>query len=237
MGSINTRTSASTITSTSSIGDLSQEGNDASITGTLSYAPVADNADLVKWAGFTASNYARATETHNLGNSAAVCMMGWFKTTYTGNYQYLCSMRDATSGNAMGLALHTSGGHPYFYDNVHGIQSSDVDGDIRDGQWHHLCGTREYGSSASLKRLYVDGKMVTEASVATINMTNTNHYNLGFWSSDGSTISYPMGNGQTGDDFGIALVKFSGGNEVSSNDSYNSSVPTPQQVRKIFHEE
>ena len=224
-------------TSTSSIGDLSQEGNDASITGTLSYAPVADNADLVKWAGFTASNYARATETHNLGNSAAVCMMGWFKTTYTGNYQYLCSMRDATSGNAMGLALHTSGGHPYFYDNVHGIQSSDVDGDIRDGQWHHLCGTREYGSSASLKRLYVDGKMVTEASVATINMTNTNHYNLGFWSSDGSTISYPMGNGQTGDDFGIALVKFSGGNEVSSNDSYNSSVPTPQQVRKIFHEE
>ena len=46
-----------------------------------------------------------------------------------------------------------------------------------------------------------------------------------------------MGNGGTGDDFGLALVKFSGGNGVSSNDSYNSSVPTPQQVRKIFQEE
>ena len=224
-------------TETSSLFDYSQEENNASVTGTLTYAPVADGADLLAYKGFSTVNYARATETHNFGNSAAYCLMGWFKTTYTGNYQYLCSMRDSTSTNAMGIALHTTGGHPYFYDNVHGIQSSDVDGDVRDGQWHHICGTREYGSSASLKRLYVDGKMVTEASVATINMTNTNQYNIGFWSGDGSTISYPMGNGGTGDDFGLALVKFSGGNGVSSNDSYNSTVPTPQQVRKIFQEE
>ena len=224
-------------TETSSLFDYSQEENNASVTGTLTYAPVADGADLLAYKGFSTVNYARATETHNFGNSAAYCLMGWFKTTYTGNYQYLISMRDSTTNNATGIALHTSGGHPYFYDNVHGIQSSDVDGDVRDGQWHHICGTREYGSSASLKRLYVDGKMVTEASVATINMTNTNQYNIGFWSGDGSTISYPMGNGGTGDDFGLALVKFSGGNGVSSNDSYNSSVPTPQQVRKIFQEE
>ena len=221
----------------SSLFDYSQEENNASVTGTLTFAPVADGADLVAYKGFSGSNYARATETHNMGNSAAVCMMGWFKTTYTGNYQYLCSMRDGTSTNAMGIALHTTGGHPYFYDNVASSMNAALGGDIRDGQWHHICGTREYGSSASLKRLYVDGKMVNEANVATINMTSTNQFNIGFWSGDGTTISYPMGNGQTGDDFGLALIKFSGGNQFGSNDSYNSSVPTPQQVRKIFQEE
>ena len=224
-------------TETSSLFDYSQEENNASVTGTLTYAPVADGADLLAYKGFSTVNYARATETHNFGNSAAYCLMGWFKTTYTGNYQYLISMRDSTTNNATGIALHTSGGHPYFYDNVHGIQSSDVDGDVRDGQWHHICGTREYGSSASLKRLYVDGKMVNEATAATINMTNTNHFNIGFYSGDGTTISYPMGNGGTGDDFGLALVKFSGGSSTASNDAYNISVPTEQQVRKIFQEE
>ena len=225
-------------TSTGSIGDLSQEGNDANINGTLTYGPVEDGADLQKWTGFTSSNYARATETHNMGNSAAICMMGWFKTAYTGGYQYICSVRDGTSGNAMGLALMSGTGNAYFYDNVNGIdQPSPTVEDLRDGQWHHMCGTMEYGSSATKKTIYVDGKMVYQNNDATINMTNTNHWNIGFWSGDGSTISYPFGNGQTGDDYGIALVKFSGGNEVSSNNSYNSSVPTEQQVRKIFQEE
>ena len=224
-------------TETSSPFDYSQEENNASVTGTLTYAPVADGADLLAYKGFSTVNYARATETHNLGNSAAVCMMGWFKTTYTGNYQYLCSMRDSTTTNAMGIAIHTTGGHPYFYDNVSSSLNAALGGDIRDGQWHHICGTREYGSSASLKRLYVDGKMVNEATAGTINMTSTNQFNVGFWSGDGTTISYPMGNGGTGDNFGLALIKFSGGSNYSSNDSYNSSVPTPQQVRKIFQEE
>ena len=221
----------------SSLFDYSQEENNASVTGTLTFAPVADGADLVAYKGFSGSNYGRATETHNFGNSAAYCLMGWFKTTYTGNYQYLCSMRDSNNNHATGIALHTTGGHPYFYDTVHGSMTSSIGGDIRDGEWHHVCGTREYGSSAGLKRLYVDGKMVNEASVATINLPNTNQFNIGFWSGDGSTISYPMGNGGTSDDFGLALIKFSGGNDVSTNDSYNSSVPTPQQVRKIFQEE
>jgi len=224
-------------TETSSLFDYSHEENNASVTGTLTYAPVADGADLLAYKGFSTVNYARATETHNLGNSAAVCMMGWFKTTYTGNYQYLCSMRDSTTTNAMGIAIHTTGGHPYFYDNVSSSLNAALGGDIRDGQWHHICGTREYGSSASLKRLYVDGKMVNEATAGTINMTSTNQFNVGFWSGDGTTISYPMGNGGTGDNFGLALIKFSGGSNYSSNDSYNSSVPTPQQVRKIFQEE
>ena len=224
-------------TETSSLFDYSQEENNASVTGTLTYAPVADGADLLAYKGFSTVNYARATETHNMGNSAAYCLMGWFKTTYTGNYQYLCSMRDSTTTNATGIALHTNGGHPYFYDNVHGSMTSALGGDIRDGQWHHVCGTREYGSSAGTKTLYVDGKMVNQASVATINMTSTNQFNIGFWSGDGTTISYPMGHGGTGDDFGLALVKFSGGSSTASNDAYNISVPTEQQVRKIFQEE
>ncbi len=239
VGSYAGNATGQTGTSTGSIGDLSQEGNDATITGTLSYAPVAEGADLLKWAGFSSSSYARATETHDLGNSANVCMMGWFKTTYTGNYQYLCSLRDSSSTHAMGLALHTTGGHPYFYDSSgHGIYQANTLNDIRDGQWHHICGTRENRNGTAVKTIYVDGKMEAQASgIQTINMRNTNHFNIGFYSGDGTTISYPMGNGGTSDEYGIALVKFSGGEQVGSVDGYNASVPTEQQVRKIFQEE
>ena len=225
-------------TESSSLFDYSQEENNASVTGTLTYAPVADGADLLAYKGFNGSNFARATETHSFGNSANICMMGWFKTTYTGNYQYICSAYDSSSGAAMGIALMNSGGHPYFYDSQSGIQQSTAGGDVRDGQWHHICGTRENRSGTVVKTLYVDGKMDIQSSgIQTINMTNTNQLNIGFYSGNGSDFYYPFGNGQTGDNFGLALVKFSGGDSTSSNNSYNASVPTEAQVRKIFQEE
>ena len=238
IGSFAGNATGQTGTDSNTIGDLSHHGNDAHITGTLSYAPVADGADLMRWYGIDSNNLARADSTFNLGNGAALCMMGWFKTTVTGTVQYLCSVNDTTSGGASGLAVYNSanGGQAYFWDSVNSntgcISSNAV---LYDGQWHHLCGTMSYGSSATQKRLYVDGVLAAQTNKAVVNLTNCNKLNIGFYSSNGSDSAYHMSVGNNSG--GVALVRFSGGSGNSANNSRTIEVPTPAQVKKIFNDE
>ena len=225
-------------TNSSTIGDLSQHGNDAHITGTLSYAPVADGADLMRWYGFNGSNYAKADASFNLGNGAALCMMGWFKTTITGSVQYLCSV-NASGGGAAGLAIYNSGadGVAYFWDSVNsntGCIGYGYTG-LYDGQWHYLCGTMSYGSSATQKRLYVDGVLVAQTNKAVVNLNNCNKQNVGHYSSNGTDTNYRMAEGDSNG--GVALVRFSGGDGNAANNSRTIEVPTAAQVKKIFNDE
>ena len=215
-------------TSSGSIGDLSHEGNDANISGgSLTYGPVATGAGLVGWSGFTSSVYARATQSHNLGNGAAFSFMGWFKTSSTSAYQYICSISDSGSNRA-GLALKTGDGQPYFWDTAN--SSTDFGelslGNFCDGTWHHIAGSMNYGSSATQKKFYLDGKLVKSASKAILNLTGASKWNIGHYTSDGSDHMYHF-QGQ------LALVKFSGGRVADA----GNQVPTDEQMWQIYNEE
>ena len=238
IGSFAGNATGQTGTNSSTIGDMSNRGNDAHITGTLSYAPVADGADLMRWYGFDSSNYAKADASFDLGNSAALCMMGWFKTTITSTVQYLCSV-NASGGGGAGLAIYNSsaGGVAYLWDSVNsntGCIGYGYDG-LYDGQWHFLCGTMSYGSSATQKRLYVDGVLVVQTNKAIVNLNNCNKQNIGHYSSNGTDTNYRMAEGDSNG--GVALVRFSGGDNNTTNDSRSIEVPTAAQVKKIYNDE
>ena len=221
-------------TSSGSIGDLSHEGNDANISGgSLTYGPVATGAGLVGWSGFTDSIYARATQSHDLGNGAAFSFMGWFKTTLTGRYQYICSVSKSDGSGRAGLALDTSSGEPYFWDSVNSstnFNSLGI-GDLRDGQWHHIAGSMNYGSSATQKKFYIDGILVSSHSKAIVNLSSVAVWNIGHYTSNGSDVAYSFGNGGTSNQ--LALVKFSGGTVADA----GNQVPTDEQMWQIYSEE
>ena len=216
-------------TSSGSIGDYSHEGNDANINGgSLTYGPVATGAGLVGWSGFTNSIYARATQSHDMGNGAAFSFMGWFNTTSTSGYQYICSVSKSDGTGRAGLALDTSSGEPYFWDSTN--SSTDYRelgiGDLRDGQWHHIAGSMNYGSSATTKKFYVDGQLVKTGSKGIINLSSCAVWNIGHYTSNGSDVNYSFG-GQ------LALVKFSGGTVADA----GNQVPTDEQMMQIYNEE
>ena len=216
-------------TSSGSIGDLSHEGNDANINGgSLSYGPVATGAGLVGWYGFTNSIYARATQSHDMGNGTAFSFMGWFNTTYTGSYQYICSVSKTDGSGRAGLSLDTSSGDPYFWDSTNsstGFRELGI-GDLRDGQWHHIAGSMSYGSSATQKKFYVDGQLVKSDSKGIVNLSSCGVWNVGHYTSNGSDVAYSFG-GQ------LALVKFSGGTVGDA----GVQVPTDEQMMQIYNEE
>ena len=133
-------------------------------------------------------------------------MCGWFKTTHTGSYQYICSMGDGTQ--AAGLAIEVSNGGLYFFDtqseswNTHYHDDSK---NVRDGEWHHVAGVYDDGVR---KTLYRDGNpVISRDPTGTLNFSNITEHHLGYYSSNNSTVSYPFGNGTDGCQ--VALVKFS----------------------------
>ena len=211
-------------TSSGTIGDLSHEGNDANINGgSLTYGPVATGASLVGWSGFTNSIYARATQTHGMGNGEGFSFMGWFKSPSHSTYQYICSFN---SGSARaGLAIN-SDGQPYFYDSAN--SSDDFRelglGDYTDNEWHHVAGSMDVNE---LKSFYIDGKLVKSMTKNAINFSSVNVWNVGHYSADGSAHTYAFSNGQ------LALVKFSGGSVADG----GNQVPTDEQIWQIYSEE
>ena len=88
----------------------------------------------------------------------------------------------------------------------------------------------EYGSSATTKSLYVDGRLILQASKATINMTGTNQLNIGHHSDVGDDeVNYAWRGS-------LALVRFSGGATTSGNHK-NIHVPTADQIEQIYNDE
>ena len=134
-------------------------------------------------------------------------MCGWFRTTATGVYQYICSLGDGT-GNAAGLAIEQSNGGLYFFDNASEAWNThyhDDSKDVRDGEWHHVAGVYDSGTR---KTLYRDGNpVISRDPSGSLNLSSVNEHHLGYYSSNNSSINYPLGNGIDGCQ--VALVKFS----------------------------
>ena len=195
------------------------------VTGTIPQSPVSTGSELCGLGPFNSSNYANVTGVnHNYGNPARFTQMGWFKTTYTGGYQYIVSMHDSSSGARAGIAIASSGGGLYFFDSV--SQSwdphhHDDSKNVRDGKWHHVAGVYD---ASDRKILYRDGMPVkTTDPTGTLNLAAISSYQLGYHSSNGSDLNYPLGNGTAGCQ--ISLVKVS---EVAM---------TNEQIKRIYEAE
>ena len=218
----------------SALADFTHNANTATVSGgNVDYAPVADGADLMYGSGFyDNSAKAQATQTIDFGNSAAITLMCWFKTTTTNAYQYMMSAIGPNGG--CGLALSVNDGHLYFWDSTNSntghITSDSTTDDLGDNGWHHAVGTLEYGSSATMKSLYIDGRLVLQSTKATVNMSGTTQLNIGHYSPINQDSPTYRWRGQ------LALVRFSGGATTSGNHK-NIHVPTADQVEQIYNDE
>ena len=198
------------------------------VTGTLTQSPVSNGAELCGVGPFNGSNYAKvAGVNHNYGNPARVTMMGWFKTTYTSGYQYIMSMGDSNSGHTMVIAIETSNGGLYFFDSENGWNNSnnhewhDNSKNVRDGKWHHVAGVYD---AQDRKILYRDGMPVKTTDPGNdVNFSSVSSYHIGHYSSDGSNLHHPVGNGTSGCQ--VSLVKVS---EVAL---------TNEQIKRIYEAE
>ena len=196
------------------------------VTGNLMQRPVSTGAELCGVGPFDGSNYAKVTGlNHNYGNPAKFTMMGWFKTTYTGGYQYVMTMLDGTSTHRAGIAIETTNGGLYFYDSSQASWNPewhDASKNVRDGKWHHVAGVYDANDR---KILYRDGVPVKETAPSNnINFGAISSYHIGYTSTNGSDLHYPFGNG-TGGDHMISLVKVS---EVAM---------TNEQIKRIYEAE
>ena len=199
--------------------DRSKYNYALSVTGTINKSAVATGADLVSYHGFTSSNYLRHTNGINYGNGATITMGGWSKipgSAVDSNYRYLCSVK--SGAEVLGLAIHIDngsyGGKPYFYDVTNSSLQSDGPR-VDDNEWHHIIGVLD-GTS---KKIYIDGELITSATVTGINLSSVNITNVGH---------YVPGNNNTPNynhEGYLALIKFSG------------SAPTAEQVKKMYEEE
>jgi len=207
-------------------------GNNRSIpvlTGNLKQRPVNTGSELCGVGPFDGNNYARvAGVNHNYGNPCKITMMGWFKTSYASGYQYIMSVHDSNSNHAMGLAIESNHGGLYFFDSENGWNNSnnhewhDNMVNVRDGKWHHVAGVYD---SADRKILYRDGVPVrTTDPGSNVNFSSLSSYHIGYYSSNGSNVNYPLGNGTSGDNM-ISLVKVS---EVAM---------TNEQIKRIYEAE
>ena len=201
--------------------DRSEYNYALSVTGTINKSAVATGADLVGYHGFTSSNYLRHTNGINYGNAARITMGGWSKisgTAVDATYRYLCSVKSGSE--VLGLAIHIdqsntpNAGKPYFYDVTNSSLQSDGPR-VDDNEWHHIIGVLD-GTS---KKIYIDGKLITSATVTGINLSSVNVTNVGHYvPGNNNTPNYNHGGY-------LALIKFS------------ASAATAEQVKKMYEDE
>ena len=215
--------------SSHTINDCGTNNINIPVIGTLYADPVEEGADLMCIRGFTGtgSNPNGAAKiqlgsTVNIGNPAMFTIGGWCKTTYTGQYQYLISLYDATSGHEVGVALETGNGHAYFYDGPNSWANWNPDFRCADGQWHHVMGVYDANNR---KILYVDGlPRATTGPSSNINLSNLRDICIGgHWG--GSSFSYPFGNAQAANTGGLALMKYAG------------TAATSEQIKQMYDDE
>ena len=201
--------------------DRSKYNYALSVTGTINKSAVATGAELVAYHGFTSSNYLRHTNAINYGNAATITMGGWSKipgSAVDSNYRYLCSVK--SGGEVLGLAIHidqnnaSQAGKPYFYDVTNSSLQSDGPR-VDDNEWHHIIGVLD-GTS---KKIYIDGELITSATVTGINLSSVNITNVGHYvPGNNNTPNYNHGGY-------LALIKFS------------ASAATAEQVKKMYEDE
>ena len=185
------------------IEDVASYRHTADVVGNIDMAPVSTGAELCGVGPFNSSNYAGYnTGGVNYGNPARYTMMGWMKTTYTGGYQYICSMHDSTNTQQVGLSIDHGTGKLYHYNSADSALYDASAQNLRDGKWHHVAGVYD---AADRMVTYVDGKRVAEKDPVGINLTAVSRYAIGYYFN--GSCHYWFGNGTAG--CKVALVKFS----------------------------
>ena len=127
---------------------------------------------------FDGSNdYVQHNENDVFSTQTSGSISVWFKTSYSGNYQYLISSGDdSAQTNQLGLAIYNAAGNSvlYFYAIANGGTYSLVEGptSVADGNWHHAVVV----STGTAWKIYLDG--VEEG------LTVTNGSNNGTWFGD-----------------------------------------------------
>ena len=200
--------------------DRSEYNYALSVTGTINKSAIATGAELVAYHGFNTSNYLRHTNGINYGNGATITMGGWSKISpadVDAAYSYLCSCRSGSI--PIGLSIHiddggSNSGKPYFYDITNSSLQSNGPR-VDDNEWHHILGVLD-GTS---KKIYIDGELITSATVSNVNLSSVNLTNVGHYvASSGTTVEYSH-RGY------LALIKFS------------NTAPTAAQVKKMYDDE
>ena len=192
--------------------------------GTLTGERVATGADLCAIKGFSSSNYLRReSQNFNFGSGSTLqlTLMGWVKVNTTSAYSYLCSVRNSSSGDSAGIAVHNNSGglagHVYAYDtNNQALFQEPQGGSVANNEWHHICCI--WDGRNGQRRLYVNGRRVrVQTGISNHpDFSATSTIAVGHW--DDGNINHPnLGS--------ISLIKFTKG------------APTDEQIYKIWCDE
>ena len=192
------------------IADRSVKANSLTVTGTITRTAVATGADLVGYSGYSNSNrLSNSSFAVNFGNPVTISISFWQKYTDTTDYGYAVAL--AASGSFLGGISNqiTGGSTGQAYFNLGSVTLFSGNA-LNDGLWHCITGTIE----KNVKKLYVDGELVSSTIINDYNMTAVDTINVGSYS---ATQYHHRGS--------IALVRVS------------KTVPSPEQVKKMYDDE
>ena len=192
--------------------DRSVFGNNLTVSGSITKSVVAPGADLVCYSGFSASNQLNSTTAQNFGNPVKFSITTWFNVSTAGNYQYLTSLYDSTSGKVCGLAMYVTDGRIYTFD-TNAALTADTN-NLADGLWHQVVGVFDKTS----RRIYVDGEEVGVFNASTApSMSATSRLSIGHYNYQ-NNYNYPwLGK--------LALMR------------YSKTIPSKERIKQIYEEE
>jgi trimeric autotransporter adhesin len=192
--------------------DRSVNNNGLQVFGTITKTPVATGADLVAYSGFSTSNYLQQPYNSSLGLSSTdyLTIMCWVKqASHNGTIQIIFASGVMSGGQ--GRYLYTNSGIPRL--DTYGGATNNSTRDITDNTWHHL--TAIYTPNG-IGYMYIDGILDATPSLTAgyINQTGGADVRIGL-----------ERNNTLPTNASISLLRVS------------NSVPTPEQIAKIYNDE
>ena len=192
--------------------DRSYNANGLQVFGTVTKTAVATGADLVAYSGFSTSNYLQQPYNSSLGLSSTddLTIMCWVKqASHTGTIQVIFASGVMSGGQ--GRYLYTNAGIPRL--DTFGGATNNSTRDITDNTWHHL--TAIYTPNG-IGYMYIDGILDATPSLTAgyINQSGGADVRIGI-----------ERNNTLPTNASISLLRVS------------NSVPTPEQIAKIYNDE
>ena len=205
------------------VDDRSVNKNGLQVFGTITKSAVAAGADLVAYSGFSNSNVLVQPYNSDLnpgtGNYSFMC---WFKCSSTSAEQIIMRrFGNPTVTGGMMLRVVSSSSVLQWYvrgtDTVgYVVNTSNV---VDDNVWHCVVGTREGGTA----KLYLDGQLIGSQSVSTISHDPGSTAKLVIGAEEVTNSPGTFQNSAS--NCSLALIR------------YSLSVPSPEQIKKIYEDE
>ena len=203
--------------------DRSVNDNGLQVFGTVTKSAVATGAELVAYSGFSNSNVLVQPYNSDLnpgtGNYSFMC---WFKCSSTSAEQIIMRrFGNPTVTGGMMLRVVSSSSVLQWYvrgtDTVgYVVNTSNV---VDDNVWHCVVGTREGGTA----KLYLDGQLIGSQSVSTISHDPGSTAKLVIGAEEVTNSPGTFQNSAS--NCSLALIR------------YSLSVPSEEQVKKMYHDE